>query len=88
MHNFRRVVVDDVRAVWMLRCIALVVGLGRIKGPPRLLLNTLRVARGATATLGTGMKLFDESAESGIIRRSIRWVGSVYKLVAMVVHLH
>src|SRR6266436_398593 len=50
--------------------------------------RSLSVARGATATFGTGMKLLDESAEFRIGLPSLLWVGGVYKLVAVVVHLH
>ena len=32
MHNFRHIVVENVRDVWMPRGIALIVGLDRIKG--------------------------------------------------------
>jgi hypothetical protein len=50
--------------------------------------RSLSVARGATATLGTSMKFFDESAEARIGLPSFLWVGGVHKLVAVVVHLH
>jgi hypothetical protein len=50
--------------------------------------NCLRMARGAPATFGTGMKLLDESAETGIGLPRILRIGSVHKLVAVVVHLH
>ena len=49
---------------------------------------SLGVARGTTATFGTSMKLLDESAEVRIGLAGIFWVGVVYKLVAVVVHLH
>jgi hypothetical protein len=53
-----------------------------------MLLRTLSVARPATATLGTCMKLLDESAQVRIGLPSILWVGGVHKLVAVMVHLH
>jgi hypothetical protein len=53
----------------------------------RILLRTLSVARGATATFGTGMKFLDESAEVRIGLPGILWVGGVHELVAVVVHL-
>src|SRR5438132_14050678 len=50
--------------------------------------HSLGVARGATAALGAGVKLLDESAEARIGLPGILWVGGVHKLVAVVVHLH
>ena len=49
---------------------------------------SLRVARGATATRGTGMKFLDDSAEARIGLPSILRVGVVHNLVAVVVHLN
>ncbi len=46
------------------------------------------MARGTTAALGAGVKLLDESAEVRIGLSSILGVGSVHKLVAVVVHFH
>jgi len=50
--------------------------------------HSLGVARGTTSALGAGVKLLDESAEVRIGLPSILSVGGVYKLVAVVVHLH
>jgi hypothetical protein len=54
----------------------------------RILLCTLSLARGATATSGTCVEFLDESAEVWIGFSSIEWVGGVHKLVAVVIHLH
>ena len=50
--------------------------------------RSLSVARGATATLGTGMKFLDDSAQARIGLPSIVRVDVVHNLVAVVVHLH
>ncbi len=49
--------------------------------------RSLGVARGATATLGTSMKFFEDSAHARIGLPSIVRAGIVNKFVAMVVHL-
>jgi len=48
----------------------------------------LSVARGATATLRTGMEFLDDSAQARIGLPSIVRVDVVHKLVAVVVHLN
>ena len=50
-------------------------------------LRSLGVARGATATLGAGMKFLDDSAQDRIRLPSLVRAGVVHDLVAMVVHL-
>ena len=50
--------------------------------------RSLSVARGATATLGTGMKFLDDSTQARIGLPSIVCVDVVHNLVAVVVHLH
>jgi len=47
----------------------------------------LSEARGSAATFGTGVKLLDESAEARIGLPNILRLGSVHKLVAVVIHL-
>ena len=49
--------------------------------------RSLGVARGATATLGAGMKFLDDSAQARIGLPSFIRAGVVHDLVAMVVHL-
>ena len=48
----------------------------------------LSVARGATATLRTGMEFLDDSAQARIGLPSIVCVDVVHNLVAVVVHLN
>lgn len=48
----------------------------------------LSVARGATATLRTGMEFLDDSAQTRIGLPSLVRVDVVHKLVAVVVHLN
>jgi hypothetical protein len=50
--------------------------------------RSLSVARGAAATLGTGMKFLDDSTQTRIGLPSIVCVDVVHNLVAVVVHLH
>jgi len=49
--------------------------------------RSLGVARGATATLGAGVKFLDDSAQARIGLPSLVRAGVVHDLVAMVVHL-
>ena len=49
--------------------------------------RSLGMARGATATLGTGMKFLDDSAQARIGLPSLVRAGVVDDLFAVVVHL-
>jgi len=48
----------------------------------------LRATGGPAATLGAGVKLLDEAAETWINRTRLGWVSGVNQLVTVVVHFY